>query len=81
MGKVSLTSAVEINEITTKIIKEMMKLSESPKSVWAGIHNCFVFGEIFEEIGLDISEKQLEKLFEHIDAISSILEEVENPTM
>ena len=70
-----LSAVVEINEIVTDFIKSAIRLSEDPQQVVAGIHNAFVFGEIFEDIGFDITDEKLGKIFEGIETIKEALKE------
>lgn len=70
-------AVVEVNQVVTDFIKSMIRLSEDPQQVVTGIHNAFVFGEIFEEIDFDITERELGKVFEGIEIIQEALGENE----
>jgi hypothetical protein len=71
------SAAVEINEVVTEFIKTMIKISDDPRQVFVGIHNAFVFGEIFDEIGFDFSEEQLGQLFNGIEMCQDALKKME----
>ncbi len=68
-----LSAVVEINEIVTDFIKSAIRLSEDPQQVVAGIHNAFILGEIFDDIGVDITHEELGKIFEGIETIQKAL--------
>lgn len=68
-------AVVEINKIVTDFIKSAIRLSEDPRQVVTGIHNAFVFGEIFEDIDFDITDEKLGKIFEGIATIQEALKE------
>lgn len=68
-------AAVEINQVVTDFIKLAIRLSKDPQQVMTGIHNAFVFGEIFDEIDFDITEERLGKIFKGIDTIREALKE------
>ena len=66
-------AVVEINQVVTDFIKLAIRLSEDPYQVIVGLHNAFVFGEIFDEIDFDITEEELGRVFEGIDIIQKAL--------
>ena len=68
---------VEINEIVTDFIKSAIRQSEDPQQVLVGIYNAFVHGEIFDQIGFNITEENLGKIFEGIEVIQKALIEDE----
>ncbi len=67
-------AVVETSNVVTEFLKTMIKLSDDPRQVVVGIHNTFVFGEIFEEIGFDITEEELTQIFDGIEAIGKALD-------
>lgn len=70
-------ATVEIRDVVAEFIKSMIKLSDDPRQVMAGIYNAFVHGEIFEEIGFDITEEQLVKVFDGIEIMSVAIEDAD----
>lgn len=68
---------VKINEVVTDFIKSAIRLSDDPQQVLTGIHNAFVHGEIFDQIGFNITEENLGKIFEGIEVIQKALIEDE----
>ncbi len=70
-------AVVEINEVVTDFIQSAIRLSEDPQQVLTGIHNAFVHGEIFDQIGFNITEEKLGKVFEGIEVIQKALVEDE----
>lgn len=69
MGKIN-------TDFITNIMKEMIRNSGT-KNFFVALHNTFVHGEILEETGEYCTDKQLGQLFEHFDAIISIVKEFE----
>ncbi len=67
-------------DLTTGIIKALVRSSEDPVAVLAGIHNAFVFGELLEEIGLDWDEDSplLEQLLEHLSQAGNAIRKMED---
>jgi len=71
-------------DLTTDIIKALVKSSEDPRSVMAGIHNAFVFGKLLEEVGLDWDENEtgpqadtlLGQLLEHLSEAGKAIGEM-----
>lgn len=68
-------ATVQVNDVVTEFIKSMIKLSEDPRQVMVGVHNAFVFGDIFDEIDFDITEGELAQIFEGLEIIDKALDE------
>jgi len=60
------------SDVVENIVRGVLKAGVTPQALFVGIHNAFCHGEIFEECGIECSDKQLGELFEHIDALSKI---------
>lgn len=74
-------ATVEISDVVGEFVKSMIKLSDEPIQVVVGLHNAFVHGQVFADLGLYPTDKQLENLFDGlekmIDAVKSIQNEEE----
>lgn len=66
-----MSCAQEIVNRNESVIRALAEHS-SMEDVMIGIHNACAHGEIFESTGEDVSEEQLEELFEHFDAILAV---------
>jgi hypothetical protein len=48
-------------------IRMLIAQDVSPSEVMSGIHNAFVHGELFEEAGYNVNDKDLGKFFDGIE--------------
>ena len=69
-------------DLTTDIIKSLVRSFSDPKAVLAGIHNAFVFGELLEDVGLDWNDDKkdslLEQLLEHLSQAGDTISKMED---
>ncbi len=66
-----MSCAQEIVARNESVIRALAEHS-SMEEVMIGVHNACAHGEIFDITGEDVSEGQLEELFEHFDAILAL---------
>lgn len=66
-----MSCAQEIVNRNESVIRALAEHS-SMEDVMIAVHNACAHGEIFESTGEDVSEEQLEELFEHFDAILAV---------
>ena len=68
-------------EVVQKMIesqtKAFMREEIHPVDILIGVHNAMAYGNIFDEVGLDISDEQLEQLFEGLGETIKVLGELE----
>ncbi len=67
-----MSCAQEIVNRNESVIRALAEHS-SMQDVMIAVHNACAHGDIFDTTGEDVSEDQLEELFEHFDAILAIL--------
>lgn len=64
---------VTATEYTEAQIRLMARMS-SMHDVMVGVHNACAHGDIFDETCEDVSDSDLDTLFDHFDAIIDLLE-------
>lgn len=72
------TNHLDTTDTTEQIIRQLVKLSESPLSVLVGVHNAFYHGEILREAGLDSNDDDLGELFEGLDKAIAVCKRLED---
>lgn len=55
-------------DLVEATIRMLVAQSVSPLEVMSGLHNAFVHGELFEEAGYNVNDKDLGKFFDGIES-------------
>lgn len=63
-------------EMLESIIKNLIQVS-TPADFASALHNAFVHGEVFEEVGIEFTDEQLSRIFDGLDIIVKTCKELE----
>lgn len=66
----------EERKMVTQIVKSLIQ-GVGPKGFFVCLHNAMIHGEVFEEMGLEMSDEQLGEMFDHVDRLIVISKEIE----
>lgn len=72
MASREVTQRQQDVDLVDEVVKGLLRGGISPRTLFVGIHNAFVHGEILKEADVEFTDKQLEKLFEHFDDLIAV---------